>query len=267
MSIYKRKRGAGPSQGVMSVYVKPTSYKRRRADGPYYSPGRPGPTIRMRRGYTTRTPGGQITAENHYFDADRTSLTVPSSGASWAGCEVDPLTLLSLFAPIQGDDIANRQGRKVFVKSIRITGRVQVPPAAALAALYQQSLVRMVVYQDKQTNGAQSQAEDLLSSGAASTSIFMSQNLANLGRFKVWKDKILKLDPYPSAGVAASYAQGGTIIPFKFSIKPNCYVNYNSTNGGTIADVIDNSFHFIAQSYSTDVVMTMVYKVRTVFTA
>jgi len=266
MSTYKRKRGAGPSQGVMSVYVKPASYKRRRADGPYYSPGRPGPSIRVRRGYVNRTPGGQITAENRYFDATSGSLNFGTVTTAWTGAEVDPATLLSLFAPIQGDDISNRQGRKVFVKKIRITGILQIGDTGPVAAIREPGMMRIVIYQDTQTNGAQAAATDVFSSGTASNAISMFQNLSNLGRFKVLKDKTYCPQFPPLTGVTASLWNGGVTVPFKFTVKPMCYVNYNSTNGGTIADVIDNSFHVLAIQNINNAA-TIVYKARTVFTA
>jgi len=263
MSYYKRKRAPYGSSSNPIVLDAPlrVNYKQRRV-----SPKRP--VRRMPRvGYVQRAPGGQITADNHYFDADRTSTTLPVLATAWTGTEIDPATGNSLFFPVQGDDITNRQGRKVFVKKIRIQGVINIATQTTQAAADEPMVIRLVVYQDKQTNGAQSQGEDLLSSGAASSAVFMSQNLANLGRFKVWKDRIITQPQQGLAGVTASIVQGGDNIYFKFSFKPMCYVNYNATNGGTIADVIDNSFHMIGNYVTGGQAATIAYKVRTVFTA
>lgn len=256
----KRKRegpGGGPSQ--LAVYVKPRAYKRRRANAG-------GPSRAPPRQWINRTPGGQITADNHYFDSDRTSTALLSNAASWTASEYDPVTLNCLFCPIQGDDIIHRTGRKIFVKKIRIDGMIAMPPKSAQVAADENDIIRIVVYQDKQTNATQSQGEDLLSSGAGSSATFMSQNLANLGRFKVWYDKYLLMESPPIAGISGSVVQGAQLRRFKITIKPMCWVNYNSTNGGTIADVIDNSFHLIANKSDNQILANISYKCRTVFT-
>jgi len=219
--------------------------------------------------YIQRTPGGQITAENRYFDTERTSTAIAQSAVSWAGSELDPNTsaMLCLFAPTQGDDIANRQSRRIFVKKIRISGVLIVPPQTAQAAADPEQNIRIIVYKDKQTNGAQSQGEDLIESGAGSDAVHMYQNLKNLGRFEVLYDKYFVMSQRYLTGLTGAYVQSGQTKNFKISLKPNCVVNYNALNGGTVADVIDNSFHLIALTDNNTMGCAMTYKVRTVFTA
>jgi len=219
--------------------------------------------------FMSRTPGGQITADNHYFDTERTSTAIPQSAVSWAGTELDPNTtaMMCLFAPSQGDDIANRQGRKIFVKKIRISGVLNVPVQTAQAAADPEQNIRIIVYKDKQTNGAQAQGEELIESGAGSDAIHMYQNLKNLGRFEVMYDKYFVMTQRYLTGLTGAYVQAGQTKNFKISLKPNCVVNYNATNGGTVADVIDNSFHLIALTDNNTMGCTITYKVRTVFTA
>lgn len=177
--------------------------------------------------------------------------------------------MLTLFAPIQGDDIANRTGRKVFVKKIRISGIIQVAQQATQSICDNAVNIRMIVFQDMQTNGAQASPNLVLLSGAASDAQHMFQNTAGFGRFKMMKDKsIIMQNPSvlgPTTG--ALVAQNGLSRNFKMSFSPNCYVNFNATNGGTVADIIDNSWHLAANADSAGLAATITYKVRTVFTA
>jgi len=207
--------------------------------------------------------------ENHYFDTERTITAIASNAASWTGTEYDPNTsaMLCLFAPQEGDAINTRSGRKVFVKKITISGQIIIPAQSAASSADAASLVRVIVYMDKQTNIAQSQGEDVIGSGAASDAIHMFQNNNNFGRFKVFKDEFFVLENpnLNGSATAASIEQQGMTTNFKWVIKPNVWVNYNQTNGGTVADVIDNSFHLIANNTVTALAPYLNYKVRTVF--
>jgi len=220
--------------------------------------------------YMPRTPGGNIVAENRYFDTERTSTTIAVNVASWTGSEYDPNTsaMLCLFAPSQGDDIANRQGRKVFVKKISVHGVLTCPTQTGQSSADLPPLIRVVLYQDMQTNGAQSQGEDVFSTGAGSDAIHMFQNPANFGRFKVWKDKMYTFPPAPISALAGpAIEQSGMVKNFKMIIKPKVIVNYNATGANTVADVVDNSFHILAMSSPAGLAPTITYKTRTVFEA
>lgn len=215
--------------------------------------------------YVNRSPGGQITAENHYFESTFSS-TIVSVTTSWTGTEVDPGTLNCLFAPTQGDDNSQRTGRKAFVKALRFRGRFTVPAQTAQAATPDAALViRLIVYMDKQTNGAQNAAQNVISGDAASAALEMFQSRANFGRFKILKDKTFTLQNPTIAGITGSYEQSSLVREFKMTCKPNMWINYNATNGGTVADTVDNSFHVICNCSSTALVPSLQYRCRTVF--
>lgn len=223
--------------------------------------------IRLQKRYVPRTPGGQITAENHYFDTERTITTIPFSASTWSGAALDPNTtaMLCLFAPVIGDDIFNRMGRKIFVKKIRINATVKMPPETAQTAGNDGINIRIILFQDMQTNATQATGDLVIASGAANDAINMFQSAINFGRFKVWKDKKIVMKPPDYSGLTTAFVSQGISRMFKLNIKPNCWVNYNATNGGTVADVVDNSFHIIALRDSNSVLSTLEYKVRTVF--
>lgn len=217
--------------------------------------------------FVPRTPGGQIVSENHYFDAELNTNTITPNGTSWTGTEYDPAVPLNLCSPTIGDDITNRTARRIFVKKIRIQGQVfqnaQTTQSAADDAVY----VRIVVYQDKQTNGSQAQGEQLLSSGTSLDAIDMYQNTANLGRFRVLKEKRIHLENPNIVGLTGAYVVNGLSRSFKFNIPINQFTNFNSGNTGTITDIIDNSYHIVANiSGGTGVTTSITYKSRAVFT-
>jgi len=236
-----------------------------------YDPTNPGLASKQ---YVARTPGGQIVADNHYFDAEKASAALLAIATSWAGSELDaqvgggPTELLCLFAPTQGDDISNRTGRKCFVKKIRMHGNINVPAQTGQTTLDMPPRVRLILYCDKQTNGTQSQGEDVINSGGATLAASMFQNTQNFGRFKVFKDKVFTLANTAAVndtGATGGVVQGATKRDFKFSVNVNMWVNFNATNGGTVADIVDNSFHLIGISDSSTAAAVISYKVRTTF--
>jgi len=174
-----------------------------------------------------------------------------------------------LFAPTQGDDISNRRARKVFVKKIRVSGFLYVAAATALTTPQQPTQVRVILFMDKQTNGSQVSPAVLMASGAGSDAVHMFQSPAGFGRFKVFKDKTFTLLPGGTFGPSTGnlIGQTGLIREFSFTVKPNVWVNYNATNGGTVADIIDNSFHICANQNASVAAnqASITYKVRTVF--
>jgi len=218
-----------------------------------------------------RSPGGQVTAEDGYFDTERSTTAISVLTATWAGSEMDPNTtaMLCLFAPVQGDDISNRRARKVFVKKIRICGRINMPEYTASATSPASPVIRILVFMDKQSNGAQVSPATLMASGDGSQAGHMFQSTAGFGRFKVFKDKSYVLNPTAVYGPSTGALIGGGAVcrEFSFTIKPNVWVNYNATNGGTVADIIDNSFHLAClTNRNTPAAPTIEYKARTVFT-
>lgn len=236
----------------------------------------PKPKRRQTRKVTTTIPKRMFVArsfgtplavtERKYYDKEYASPIVGTT-TSWAGCEADPATQLCLIAPTQGDDFNNRQGRKIHVLAIKLRGQINCAPQANQTAGEFSSIVRVCLVQDKQTNTAQLNAEDVISSGAASSALHMFQNPAFFGRFKVLKDKMYTLQNPAISWDGTNIEQNGLDRSFKMTIKfkKPVIVHFNATNGGTIADIVDNSFHVICNTNSTGLVPNLIYKSRVVF--
>lgn len=221
-----------------------------------------------------RTTGGLNLTEIKYFDTELTATAITAS-ANWPGTEVDPdvvpvTNIDTLFAPIEGSGINNRVGRQVAVKGIRIRGNIIANNKAGVSVADVPSYVRLIMFQDKQTNGAQAQGEEVMSDPVTNNT-FMPQtsllNLANLGRFRILKDKIFTLQNAAmtnDTGATGGVVMQGLIRTFKWNVmfRDPIIVNFNATNGGTIADVVDNSFHLLAVTGTTAGVPTISYSCR-----
>lgn len=235
-------------------------------------------TVKKQRGTTTlvvqRKKKQQIVKpriERKYFDSVRTGLGFVASTTTWAGGELDPTTLNCLFAPIQGDDIFNRQGRKVQVLQIKIQGQIGVPPQIGVLTGDVAAIVRFHLVQDDQTNGAQLNAEDVFgTTSGTGEPTDMFQNPAFFGRFKVLKSiKIVMQNPNFTnvSSIATSVAQQGLAHVWKMNakFKKPVIVHYNSTNAGTVADVINTSFHIIGINTDVDLNPLIAYRCRTTY--
>lgn len=124
--------------------------------------------------------------------------------------------------------------------------------------------------QDCQTNAAQMTGAQLINDGTGGNTILNSfQNPNNFGRFKVWKDKMYVLQNPNMAGspTTADVIQDGLKKSFQLTLnfKKPIEVHFNATNGGTVADIVDHSFHLVAACDSTNLVPTLYYYSRTAY--
>lgn len=247
-------------------------FKRKRSGAPFVSNKRrkvrPSTTRVViqggnRRTFVARSYGNPLAVtERKYFDSTRAALAIPSWAATSANGELDPAVANCLFSPIQGDDFNNRTGRKVTVLAIKIRGTFNIPVNNDLLAATVTPTLRILMVQDQQTNAAQLNSEDVVT-----TNVYGFQNPAFFGRFKVIKDKFLKMPDPTRTGINDNMNLGGIQVPFKMNIKfkKPVIVHYNSTNGGTVADVIDNSFHLIGGCTDAAMTPSIAYTSRTVY--
>jgi len=214
--------------------------------------------------YVARTPGVKAITETKYFDTEVSGTAAIAT--TWVGSELDPPALGCLFAPTVGNLYNNREGRKTYVKKLKIHGILNVDPLDQVAAPLQGTVIRLVLYVDKQSNASQSQGEQLMGSGTTSLYPLMFQNPENFGRFQVLKDKTFTFTNASLAWDGENMQASPLTRHFKWNLKfkKPFLVNYNNTNGGTIADVVDHSFHLVG-TYRGDAPAGIDYKCRTVF--
>lgn len=211
-----------------------------------------------------------IPTERKYFDTFLSAKALVAS-TDWTATECDPATLNTLFAPTEGSGINNRVGRKVNVLKISLRCSIRVPSQTNQTGADGASSIRMIIFMDQQTNGAQCQGEDLMSAPGTANAYLAPltfQSTANFGRFRVLKDTTLLLQDPNSVYDGTNIEQNGLIRNFKLTInfRRPIPVRFNATNGGTVADIIDNSFHLIASASNVaDLAPLLYYQVRTVY--
>lgn len=239
----------------------------------YYKKRRLGPNTYSRRTFVPRTMGPFAVSESKYTD---TVFGGPvrdqATGQAWNGTELDPTATPAntLFAPPQGTGIDERVGRSVHLYKLSIRGILTSTAEANQADILSSPFTRLILYIDQQTNGVQSQGEDVIGSIVASTDLFTAiqfhQNINNFGRFRVLKDVILR-PRIVTAGTdgANTNSQNISHIPFKMSVKfpkPLRIKFDGTTAGGSVADIVDNSLHLIGMSSNGDFTTNLSYSCR-----
>jgi len=221
-----------------------------------------------RRSQVARTMGPFAATESKYFTSTVSARAFPES-QTWVDTEIDPTTFNTLCLPVEGADISQRIGRKISVYKIAIRGTIQQTNASDQPDVLANPAFRLILYIDQQTNGVQSQGEEVMAApgGAATvlTAFNSFQNLANLGRFRILRDKIYR-GTVQTAGTdgASTVSINSNHIPFKMTVRFRnpVIIRFNATNGGTIGDIVDNSFHLIGNKSGTSYDHTINYQCR-----
>jgi len=217
-----------------------------------------------------RTRGVYDAGEMKYFDTFVASANL-RVGVDWTGSELDPATYLNLCNPIQGAGINQRIGKMAKLYKIKVKGFLVAPAQQNAANGLAGQAIRVLLVQDMQSNSTQMTGTQLMTSTAlgARVAVQAYQNSDNFGRFRVLKEKMVVINAQcvDYDGNANQHDIWGVTVPFKMtlSFKKPIEVHFNSTNGGTIADVIDHSFHIVANTDTTDLQVNITYNCRCSF--
>ncbi len=194
--------------------------------------------------------GGFLGIENKFVDYERTAIAVSDT---IAGAEVDPATTNCLNAVAQGDGESQRDGRRYKMNSLHIRGEFQQDLSAA-ATVKPGQVYRLAIVIDKQTNGAQMNAEDCFkaTAGGSGFDIYNFRNLQFSGRFLVLYDKMMTINPTAAAGDGAVNDTPAFKRTFNLNFKIPEAVSIVDTNGTTalVSVITDNSIHVLAWTSS-----------------
>lgn len=224
-----------------------------------------------RQGYyaVPRTRGAIIETEWKYFDAGLEAKAIVA-GTTWTGTEVDPAILNTLCVPQKGAGINERIGRRVSVKKIKLRGDVGFIPQTLQPDTDNAIVIRIILFMDKQTNATQAKGEEVFANpttGQATNAPYSWQSLKSFGRFRVLKDKMITFSNVNATGPPATIVQAGMKRPFKFThtFRDCQQIHFNDVNNGTVADIVDNSFHVLCIATNTLFVPTIRYESRCVY--
>ena len=185
-----------------------------------------------------------------YFDTAVNMGQVPISN-SWTGTTIDPTTFNTLCVPVVGAGFNQRIGKEINIVKLKIRGHFNVFSQEAQAGSVPATVIRFGIFQDMQTNGTQAGGQLVMTpTNTNAQAPFTFQNIDNFGRFKVLKDKTCVIQDPNLAGSDTVHDVNARTHIFKMTLKfrKPIQVRFNNTNGGTIADIIDNSLHFFANS-------------------
>lgn len=240
---------------------------------------RTGKRVARNKAAPVKSQAAAVAGEMKYMDSESGTISIAATTTTWvAGTMADPSTTvnlgsaavanpLTLCAPTVGSALNQRVGRKITIYKIKVHGTLSVAPQAAQSAADSATKLRLVLVQDTQTNATQMTAAQLFNdAGNAIDTLNSFQNPNNFGRFRVWKDKMVCISNLNLAGgpTTADVIQAGWKGTFKINItfKQPVVVHFNATNGGTVADIVDNSFHIIAGTDNAAYVPQLFYYAR-----
>ncbi len=177
-------------------------------------------------GYYGRYTGGS--SELKFHDIDLLDAAV---SAIWT---VQPV----LLTIPEGNGESDRIGRKIVIKSIGMRYSVKLPTTATAANT--SDSIRVVLFQEKQANGAVSAKLDVMETD----NYFSFRNLANVGRYRILYDQVHDLSTPAGSGrgTTDTLSYGETILNASFYKNCNIPIEYdNSANDGTIGTIRSNN--------------------------
>jgi len=190
--------------------------------------------------------------EQKYFDV-AVGFTVPST-VDWQNTAVG----VDMPQLVQGDDIVNRNGRKIQLNKILFKATVMSSVVTATSSVVPPNTIRVVLVMNKQPNALTTTlGQDVMglnggAAGNASVAIHMFQGIQSFGRFKILDDIMVNLDATAatnnaSATTVSSVAQEKS---FTLSYRPKkpVIIEYAGT-ATTFPNT--NAFNILANAEST----------------
>lgn len=210
--------------------------------------------------------GGFVGIERKFLD---TELTTTALTAAWVPLNPTGTGATdTLSIPVVGTGESERIGRKYQIHSLYVQGQFQVPALEAAAAPPGDVRCRVIVYWDKQTNGAEAAATDIMDAGGAIDSLAF-RNLQFTSRFKVLYDKtiVIRFPNSVNNGAANVFSHGLRLYDWNFYKKFK--VPITVLCDGTTANVTsctDNNLGLAALCSDVTLGPTIAYSARVRFT-
>lgn len=257
---------AAAAAAAASAGVRHAGYKRNRSSGPYASKRQYGAPRAFRPGYD-RTSGfygmalaqrraraSRMNQELKFHDIDVDDSAIATTGTILNSGSVNLIA--------QGTEEDQRIGRKVVIKSINWRGTLVVPSssAASTVPLGITDTVRIIMYIDKQCNGATATVTDIL----ATANYQSFNNLSNKERFRTLFDRTFDCMPSGIGGDGTTNTAGASAQSFSFYHKCNLPIEFSAT-AGALTEIRSNNIGVLAISRDGSTV-TLDSKVRLRFT-
>ena len=189
--------------------------------------------------------------------------TADAFATTWSTME--DATFDSVSGVAQGNGESQRIGRKYAIHSIHIKCVVEQNGLESQTNPINDQTGRICLVWDKQTNGAQLTATDVMD-GGQTDDMLAFRNLQHTARFQVLWDRTWKLNMnnQTNEGAANLFANGSVSTPI---MKYNKYFNppikvICDGTTATIASISDNSLHIIGVATGTNPLLNMQIRIR-----
>lgn len=179
---------------------------------------------------TGYAPTTMLKPEKKYLDK-----TVALTGSNQNGTMVN-----SICEVPQGTADASRVGGKINIVSVNMHCIVSVDDV--VSAQWSDGNVRMIVFQDKQANGAGATVTDILETA----NVLSFRNLDNVDRFVILADKIWTTGTVTSSDLHTSVG----LKYYKWSKKVNIPVSYSGATGA-VSEIKSNNIGLLVISVAT----------------
>lgn len=168
-------------------------------------------------------------SETKWFDTTLVATTISAAGA---------ISSPSLNLIPEGTAESNRIGRKCTVRSVHMKGTVTLPSSSTPL----NERIRIILYCDKQANGASATAPDIIE--IASVNSF--RNLSNVNRIKVLADKTFTFNQLAGAGADTTTDIYSPVVrSFAFNKRLALDLEFSS-NTGAITEIRSNNIGVLA---------------------
>jgi len=225
---------------------------------------RPRSSSAVRRSY--RASRTVMPPETKYFDTAQ-SQTI-AVAVDWTGSEVPCTTYVqsdgttvgaytdsALIPSAIGAGYGQVNGNKYFLKNIRVRGAISPVVVSDAADVPAAAVARIILVHDTQPNGAQAQGEDVftdMGTAAACNYSFLAMGAGGGGRFRILKDKFVRLQPALAGTDGAntnSVVRSGATFSMSYKPKKPIQVVLKANSAvPTVASLSNNNFFILCHA-------------------
>lgn len=187
--------------------------------------------------------------EIKFYDETNLNANQPASagGKIWSN---------SLINIPEGTGQSERIGRKINVVGVGMTMEFVLP--VTTFGVEATDNMRVILYLDKQANGAVPIPADILT---ISVAVGSYRNLANVDRFRILYDKIHSINSGAGTGTTDTLEYAARSFFRKAWVKANIPVLYSGLGGGTV-DIKSNNLGILVVSSNVKCLLTIHSRVR-----
>lgn len=156
-------------------------------------------------------------------------------------------TFSTLNLPVNGPELYQRIGRKIYMRNVHLRGVINLANTAANSA---QDFLRVLLIYDRQSNGALPNIASILqdSNAGAGSSVLSEINLTNRARFQVLRDFQMVPPMFQNGTFLMSGLDQTRDFQLDWFVKlRGLEAEFNGVNGGTIADITSGSLFVVCQ--------------------